>query len=114
MVEFLLIAIPMLFLMSATLGVCWVAYVKTQARVVAGKAAFQLSQPDSEISEVIANATNELQSKLGPSPMRVEGRLSGNFAEIRLTTPARILPGFSELHLPELEVISHEVQELGG
>jgi hypothetical protein len=111
-VEFLLLVIPMLFLISSTASVSWYAYVKTQARVIAAKSAFQLSQPDGDPNEVSIRTLSDFSSKLGMANVRVAAEVFGSLSEIRITPSSHALAGFSGLTFPELVVTSHEVMEL--
>jgi Flp pilus assembly protein TadG len=110
-VEFLLLVIPMLFLISSTFGVSWYAYVKTQARVIAAKSAFHLSQPDSDSNEVSIRALSDFSSQLGMANVRVAAEVFGSLSEIRITSSAHAFSGFPGLTFPELAVTSHEFME---
>jgi hypothetical protein len=110
-VEFLLLVIPMLFLISSTASVSWYAYVKTQARVIAAKSVFHLSQPDGDPNEVRIRTLSEFSSKLGMANVHVAAEFFGSLSEIRITSSSQALAGFSGLSFPELAVTSHEVME---
>lgn len=101
----------MVVLMSSTLGVSWFTYVKTQARVIAAKSAFALSQPDSDPSEASALAQSEFSSQLGMANVRVGAEVFGSISEIRISASTTEFAGLAGLPFPELAVTSHEVVE---
>ncbi|MFM2024067.1 MAG: hypothetical protein RLZZ56_80 [Actinomycetota bacterium] len=89
----------------------WYAYVKTQARVIAAKSVFHLSQPDGDPNEVRIRTLSEFSSKLGMANVHVAAEFFGSLSEIRITSSSQALAGFSGLSFPELAVTSHEVME---
>lgn len=101
----------MVVLMSSTLGVSWFAYVKTQARVIAAKSAFALSQPDSDPSEARSLAQSAFLSQLGMANVRVGAEVFGSISEIRINASTTGFAGPVGLPFPELAVITHEVLE---
>jgi len=104
----------MLLLASATLGVCWFTYVKSQARVIASKAVFQLNQPDSNVDEVISATNSEFVSNLSLPKVQVSGHKSEDLSEVRISLAPKLFATIPGITFPKLEVTAHEVRDPAG
>jgi hypothetical protein len=111
-VEFLLLVIPIASLSSATIGVGWFAYAKTEARILASESAFLLTQPDSEPNDVILGIGTQLDRRLGAVRYKLEHFSGNGLREVALSLKLPSPIGVFSLGLPEIKVITHAANEI--
>ena len=110
MAEFLFLVIPLIICISGSVQVSWTGYSKPQLRVEAATAAFEASQPDSDLSniqqKVKANVAARLKAYSSPV-VYVQNGLS----QVEIKLPAWNVLGLLNVFVPSITVSSHAVNE---
>lgn len=107
MVEFLLVLLPVLTLATSTIGLCWYAVERVSLRILVTQAAWQLSEPDIEPSDLQEFVASGLQREIGMNRFSMEADRVGNRASVSVLLDQLALPGDLGLVVPELRVNSH-------
>ena len=100
----------MILCVSTTAQVSWVAFAKSQLRVIAATAAFQTSQPDSDENQVVDEVRATALKRLNLSSTALLDSHSG-LARVELRIEDWALPGFSLIAVPAMAVSGYAVQE---
>jgi Flp pilus assembly protein TadG len=110
-VEFILLVIPLVGLSAGTIGVTWFAFAKAQLQEVAYEAALQLSEPDSNQTEVYQATSEKVTKRLGITAMSLKLDQTEGMASVSLELEPWQIYGPMSLVLPALSAVSSVPQE---
>lgn len=97
---------------SATDGVVWYSFAKSQLTQVASEAAMMAAEPDSSNEEVFASVGENLRQRLGISSFSMSTSVSSGVLSLSLDLPAQEFLGPMAMVFPELSVVSNVPVEL--
>ncbi|MCX6485226.1 MAG: hypothetical protein NTX78_01055 [Rhodoluna sp.] len=111
-VEFLLLVFPIGLLSTATIGVGWFSFAKTELRVIASEVTFQLAQPDSDIREFLVTVDTKMFRTFGNLDYRVQYFSANGLSEVVLSLPLVRSFGILGGITPQLKVQTHAANEI--
>ena len=110
--EFLLLIVPMFGLASATIGIAWYGFAKSQLTQIAAESALVASKPDSSEVEVQEGIGEKLSSRLGVTNFLSRTTNVDGIASVSIELPDLQFLGPLSLVFPGLSVVSYAPSEI--